>query len=237
MKFNINVVFYLLIPVTIFSQNNSSNNYKEFDKIVGTINNDLSQGIRFVDDFNRTYSKNDFRFFKSNVYTTAFLQYNGQPFFDANIKYDLLEDQIVFRNNTEDKSFEIILSSLHIDAFKIYGSTFLRLPHKASKFSFYNNGFFEQLYKGQNFNLFLKHQKNIKKRLVDKTVLYEFLESEILLLEYDTEYYQLTSKNDIIDVLPQEKSKIKSFYKKNKILKVRDSKAFMISLFSHLDTE
>jgi hypothetical protein len=157
MRQNISVLFYLLISAAVFAQGNSSNYYQEFDKIVGSVSNDLSQGALFVD-----------------AYTLGYVEYNDAPFFDCNMKYDVLEDQLLFRNTTTNNNFEIILNALHIDVFIIHGHTFVKLPQQVSKFSFYNNGFFEQIYEGLNFNIFVKHQKDKKKRLGDKSVLYEF---------------------------------------------------------------
>ena len=228
-------LFYFLIPFTLFAQNTPTNHYDRFDEIVGSVSNNLTQGLRFVDAYNRSHSVNDFRFFESKSFTSGFLSYNGEPYFDCNIKYDLLEDNIIFKNTTGQKNFEIILNALHLDAFTIYGKTFVKLPEPASQFSFYNNGFFERIYQGQDFNIYVKHQKFRKKRLGDTSVSYEFLSSENLVLEYDSEFYELTSKNSIIKVFPEKKEMIKSFYDQNKVLKSQNLKGFMVSLFRQLE--
>ena len=230
------MLFYLLISSSIFSQNNPENNYKEFDAIVGTISNDLSQGIRFVDAYNKSYTIDDFRFYNSDAFAPAYLMYNHQPFYNINLKYDVLEDDIIFRNKIEN-NFEIKLSSLHISAFTIHETTFLKLPQQVSKFSFYKNGFFEQLYKGEKYDLYVKHQKSKKKRLGEKAILYEFIDTKNILLKYNSEYYELISKNDVLKILPNQKEFIKSFYTNNKILRKQNLTAFMVSLFRYLETK
>jgi hypothetical protein len=235
MKIKSSIIFYLLFTLSIFAQDNSEDIYKEFDEIVGTVSNDLSQGLRFVDVY-RPYSKNDYRYFKTDEFSPGYLVFKNQPYNNINIKYDILEDQIIYRNNLDKSNFELKLSSSQISTFTIHGTTFLKLPEEASQFSFYKNGFFEQLYKGQQFNLYVKYQKDKKKQLGDKTVLYKFLTTEDLVFEYNSEYYEIDSKSDIINVIAEKKAIIKAFYKKNKILKRQNLQTFMVSLFRHLDS-
>ncbi len=234
MKF-ISFLFFFFIIESFFSQNSSETYYNQFDKLVGSYKSDLNTGERFEDLF-ITNSDNEFRFFMSKESAVGTVNYNSQDYYQSSIKYDLLEDNLVFRNLEGNNQYDVILEKQLVSSFSLLGRDFIKLPSKASKFSFYKNGFFEIVRISNEFNIYLKHEKFKKKRLGDKSIYYTYSTTQTLLLEYQSEFYDITSKNTILKILPERKEAIKLFFKNNENLESQNKIEFMKKLFASLST-
>lgn len=234
MKFTLLSLFLLTIHC-VFAQNNSEIYYNQFDTLVNSYGSDLNTGQRFEDVF-LTTSDNEFRFFMTKESVVGQLNYNTQVYYQCSLKYDLLDDNLLFKNVNGSNPYDVILDKSMVDSFSFLGRDFVRLPEKVSSFSFYNNGFFEIIAQEKDFNVFVKHEKFKKKKLGDKTIYYIYSQKETILLEYKLEFFQIKSKNDIIKILPDRKDDIKIFYKINENLESQNKIEFMKNLFATLST-
>ena len=70
----------------------------------------------------------------------------------------------------------------------------------------------------------------------DKSIYYTYSTTQTLLLEYQSEFYDITSKNTILKILPERKEAIKLFFKHNENLESQNKIEFMKKLFASLST-
>lgn len=232
MKF-IHLLLFNLVIQFPYAQTDPQVFYNQFDEIVGSYSGDLNTGQRFEDIY-PTNSKTEFRFLELENSVIGTVTYNTQVYYNCSIKYDLLEDNLVFENKNTLNNYAIILDESLVSSFTILDRVFVKLPLKASKFSFYKNGFFEVIMKSNPFNLYVKHEKFARKRVGDKSVYYNYPGTETLVLEHNFEFYEIDSKNDIIKILPDRKEEIKSFYKTYKNLESQNKSEFLKTLLTSL---
>ena len=235
MKFFIFFLSFLVIP-SVFAQNSNEIYYNQFDAIVHSYESDLNTGQRFEDLF-LTISDDEFRFFVKTESTVGTVNYNGQQFYKAALRYDLLEDNLLFKDLNGTNQYDIILDHTLVNSFSILGRDFERLPEKAAKLSFYKNGFFEVLSRTKDFSLYVKHTKSKSMKLGDKKSYYIYSKTENIVMEYRSEFYEISNRNDIIRILPERKQDIKSFYKNYGYLESQNKIEFMKKLISALSQQ
>ena len=235
------MIKFLLFPLFLigcnsaFAQNNTSSYYNQFDQLVGSYQNDLNTGKLFQDLY-RTKSKNEFRFFRTYEPITGKVNYKGQNFYKCALKYDLYEDNVLLDNIDTTNPYLINLDKTLVESFSLQENHFVKLPAKASNFSFYKNGFFESIGDYKEFNLYIKHIKLKKENLNDESIYYTYIKKEIILLEYKLNFYEITSQNSIIKILPEHKQAIKLFYKNHEKLQSQNRIEFMKKLLASLAT-
>jgi len=230
------LIVVLFVCRGISAQSNSEVYYNQFDDLVGTYDSDLNTGKRF-EDLYMTISQDEFRFFVGSEDNIGYVKYNSQSFFQSSLRYDVLEDNLLFKNVGSPNVYEVILEPMLVDSFSFNNRNFVKLPIKASKFPFYKNGYFESLAHIGSFHLYKKHEKIARKKLGDKIIYYTFSKREIMVFKYKDDFYEGVSKNDIIAILPHEKEKIRSFYKTYKDLESKNKIEFLKRLFTLLNTD
>lgn len=218
----------------VFAQNNSSSYYNQFDQLVGSFQNDLNTGELF-EDLYRTKSKTDFRFFKTYDPIDGKVNYKGQEFYKCALKYDLYEDNLLLVNFDATNPYLINLEKTLVQSFSLQEKEFVKLPAEASNFSFYKNGFFERISHDKEFSLYVKHIK-LKSEELGASIYYSYSKREIIVLEYKLDFYEITSRNSIIKILPERKQAIKLFYKNYDKLYSQNKIDFMKKLFTSLTT-
>lgn len=214
------------------AQSNLSSYYNKFDERVGSFTNDLNTGKLFEDIY-RTKSNTDFRYFTSYEAKQGKVNYKNQEFYKCDLKYDLYEDNLLLENFDPTNPYFIILEKTLVESFSILDHHFVRLPAKASNLSFYRNGYFESIGNFDEFSLYIKHIK-LKKQQIGSTVYYSYNNKEFIVLKYADNFYSITSKASIINILPERKKEVNKFYKNYKKLYSLDKIEFMKKLFASL---
>ncbi|MGJ8593446.1 MAG: hypothetical protein ACSHXF_12920 [Aquaticitalea sp.] len=227
------LTFFLLFFYSALSQTDLQNYYNQFDDLTHGYSNDLNTGQRF-EDLYPTNSDQEFRYLDTKEFKTGTVKYNTQHFFKSLLKYDLLEDNLLFENRETSSQYAIILDETLVDTFSFNGRDFVRLPEKASTFSFYKHGFFEVVLQSISYTLYVKHEKFLRKKIGDNSIYFRYNTKQTMLLEYKSEFYEINSKNDLIALFPENKDDIKSFYKTYKNLESQNKIEFMKKLLTSL---
>lgn len=227
------LVLFLLMMQVSRAQTEQQDYYNAFDDLVGSYSTDLNTGQRF-EDLYPTNSEDEFRYFKNNKFDIGIVNYNSQVYYQSNLNYDLLTDNLIFENLKTVEKYPIILDAYLVESFSVNDRKFIKLPQSASKFTFYKNGFFEVLVESNPYNLYIKHEKFVRKKIGNKSVYYSYNYKETFVLEYQFEFYQIDTKSDIISILPDKKNEIKNFYKTYKNLESQNKADFIKKLFTSL---
>ena len=204
----LSVFIFLLIKFTnIYSQNVSSF-YTSFDQKIGISNTNLTYGVSFKEK-HRT-SKNNHNYFLSNYFSDGNITYKNETFYKVKIKYDLIDDLIILNINSNKENKAILLEKEFISNFYIKNKKFIN----TNEF-----GFIEEISTDKLFSIYKKHKKKkIEKMGVNKTYYVFEKEDDDDILYYKKKYYLIKSKKDFIKLFPENKKKIKTFYKKNDFL-------------------
>lgn len=209
--------------------------YNWFDSEVGIENTGLFNGIRYRELYR--VKDNKHKFFQSPEFLTGDLSYDGQPYYDIPMKYDLFEDELIIELKAQSGTSILRLLKEEVDAFEIDGHRFRHLRNtKVYRSNDNIDGFYEVLSETGSIRLFKKHLKIRKKVLEDKMVLNEFRKDDGYFIEHDGLYYPISNKNDLIRAFPESKKQINDFYSGSKYLLKTDPDLFMIRMTERLDS-
>lgn len=213
----------------IYSQSNSEISfYTKFDSIVGKENLGLNNGPFALNPY-KTIGDNNM-FFKNSKYTLGNLVYDGQLYFNAKLKYDVFKDQLILNPLGQPEHIGINLIQDKTESFSIYDKNFIRITKSQTSLPDFSSGFYELIKIGKNFNLYIKHLKDIQKNINDEGVYYSFHEKYQYFVEHNGKFYETNNKSDIIKIFPEHKKIINTFYQKNRSLSKSDNNQFLNSL-------
>lgn len=230
-------IFFIINTVSIHSQTNINNqdSYNWFDNIIGYENTGIYNGIIYKEKF-RTIDNNH-KFFLTSEFSKGNIIYDGQPYYNIDMKYDIYEDLLIVKLPNNSEYFIIQLINDKIDEFSINSNKFLKISGKYE--AFFNeaiSGFYEISYQSKHLNLLKKHIKSRKERIVGNFVYSKFKDESEHIISFNDKYYKINSKKYLIKLFPELKKNIDNFYNSNKQLLKKDKDRFMIQLMEHLSS-
>ncbi len=204
-----------------------------FDQQVGIENTGLYQGTIYTEKY-RTINENT-QFFQTREFQPGSVCYDGQCYYDLELKYDVFGDEVLVRLITEVGGGTLELFKDYIESFQIDGHNFVKITRTEAPL-LNNYGFYEVALESSSFTLYIKHNKKIFDRKDRRSIYYEFLDgpSENVLL-YNDKYTIVNSKKDIIAVFPNLKRDIDKFYNIARTLRKNDPDGFHISLMKRIE--
>lgn len=223
--------FFLLISFQ--SGYSQSEDYKEeknyylaFDSIVGAANTGLYNGKRYIDRFRS--SEENHRFFKDYNFVQGYVLYNGQPYFNVNLKYDLFENLLIAKLKGNKNFFNMVFISNDVKEFNIYDTHFVNILNYSNDGK--TQGFAELLYESDKLVLLKKYGKDKKDKLKRQMVVHEFSLVTSYLVSNGDNLTVIKSKKDFKAIFPNKIDSIYAYYKDNKSIQENNPDLFMIKL-------
>lgn len=228
-------VFLVLFATHIRAQQTDQRDYYNwFDEQVGIENTGLFNGIRYKEMYRIKNGKH--KFYKSPDFQTAHLLYDGQPYYDIPMKYDLFDDQLIISLQTDTGSSIMQLLKEEVTGFELDDRRFVHLKGiEIFKSKEQIDGFYEVLEEGQSLILYKKHRKLRKKILENKAILNEFRNDNLYYVYHEGLFYPIKNKNDLIKIFPERKKQINAFFSGNKYLMDTDYDLFMKQISDRID--
>lgn len=230
-------VFILSLICTTFTSNGQVNQEESlqnwFDNIVGWENLDINNGPFYTDTY-KTIGTNNM-YLITNKYTIGNINYEGQNYYNVNIKYNVYEDELILNPHGESKHIGIILIKDKVDSFYINDKKFVKINQNKSSLAELATGYYELERINDNFNFYIKHHKKLDKIINDDGVYYNFPEDNQFFISFENVFYSIDSKNDIIKIFPHQKKGITDFYSTHRNLKISDINQFMIDLMKYVN--
>jgi hypothetical protein len=228
--------FYLFYSINSFSQNSleSKSVYKWFDSEVGIGNSELYNGYSYIHKFRTLKGNNEF--YLNRDFLKGRIIYDDEVFYDIEMKYDVFSDDVIAKLPNEYSFNYIRLIKDKVKSFTLNNIQFKNFAKNDLKdFPEIKSGFYEILYQSNMLNLFVKHKKNRFEKL-DRDYLYnEFKEHESYYVLYNKQWYELSSKTDVINIFEDYKSNIKNFYRANRKLKNENYPEFLKRLVNYIN--
>jgi len=206
--------------------------YNWFDKLVGIENTNVYDGIAYIET-QRTINEKT-KFFKSQDYLPGSVVYNGQSYFDLEMKYNVVGGQLLLKLADRIGGNTLQLFKNKLSSFTIDGHDFVKIIPKNGPAE--SLGFFEIVLQNENFELFVKPIKREFIRKDRSSIYYEFIDqkSENLLL-YNGIYHKIESKKDMVNIFPEYKKEINKFHSTARSLKNSNPDEFLKALVTRLD--
>jgi hypothetical protein len=220
----------LLLPVLIFSLGCFSQNknlIKLNDSLVGIENLPYNNGIVYYNKYKIT-SQNTSQFLE-NKYNLGILEYNNQTYYDLNLKYDVFDDLLLFKSNSQ-LALETSLITKQVGYFILKNKKFKKLETISNDKSIIA-GFFEEVEINNRCTLYLKYKKTVKVDSKSDNISHIFYDYKIYYILYNNKLEEISSKASIINLFPTLKKEIKQFYKNNRNQKETNIQLFYQNLF------
>lgn len=179
--------------------------YNWFDKTTGIENTNLLEGTLTVEKYGTVDGTH--KFYASNDYLNGHIVFDGETYFDVDMKYDLSEDELLLplRSNTQVQLLKLVKE--RISEFVIDEHKFIQIIHKGEDQAKVTS-FYEMLSDTPLFKLLKKHKKvgfaNYKKNLV----LYKFASKNTYFVNYGNHFTEIKNKKDILRIFPEAKSSL-----------------------------
>ncbi|MXO03586.1 hypothetical protein [Flavobacterium sp. HBTb2-11-1] len=217
----------------LFSQSSEKSSiYDYFDQAVGKDNLNINNGIVHSDPFRPIVGKNRYYTEEFNIGDISF---EKQIYSNVNLKYDILADQVVYKQNGPSENLPINLISEKVDYFLIKNKKFVNIKPDEGKTSVFVNGFYEEYYFGDNVSLYIKHSKEKVKVFQSDGVYYNFIYKINYFLKYNAHFYKVESEKDFKKIFPDYKKDISNIYKTDKKLERSDKMKFMENLTKQIN--
>jgi hypothetical protein len=226
------VVLFLFFSISAFSQNAANQSlYEQFDTSIGKQNLSIYNGTIHINNLRSI--NNTHRYYNSDKYVNGFVSYEGQPYADVALKYDLLNDIVVVKVQGDNNKLGINGITDKTESFAIYGKKFVNLNYNIITPKFVS-GYYEEEILNDKINFYTKYHKDNIEILQSNGVFYKFEESQTFVFGYQNNYYQLGSKSDAIAIFPKLKKDIDAFYEKNTALENASKKLFYKTLLNNI---
>lgn len=199
-----------------------------FDSITRIENSEPHQGVVYVER-HRTKGKKT-KFFPKPDFVLGSIVFDGQPYFDLNLKYDVYDDELLMRVDRRLGGSVLQLYKTKVDRFTIGGHDFTKIDD--SKIA---SGFYEVSLEKSFFCLLKKHRKNPIEQLGKKLIFYDFEDGKKeCFLYYQQNYHPIKKVSDLTNLFPEYTEQLKSFNKNQN--SNSDFDLLLEGLLGHLDT-
>lgn len=223
---------FLLAAIAGYGQNISNNKNADsfliFDQIVGIENTAIFNGFEYIEKHRIINNKH--KFFKAYNFIKGTVIYDGQPFYEVSLKYNVFEDLVLVQLENKQGKNTIQLFDELLDGFSIDDHQFVNIKNKNSTVS----GIHELIFENSHFKVFKKYTLK-EKTLLDKKLLYHEFEADDAeyFFKYNEGIQEVTLKN-LIETFPNDKDLVKSRYRFNKKKLNSNSDIFMQQLFTEI---
>lgn len=220
MNFRLNVL--CLVFVTIFGVVSSlraqgfalpSISYKEtyvaFDDLMGMENQEIYNGVEYIEKHRMLNEKH--KFFLSFDFQKGTVFYDGQPYFNVDMKYNVVDDVLLVQFQKSGAKNVFQLSTSRLDGFSLKGKHFINLSGSQE---LPTEGILEVIFDSSEDKILKKHHMKEQKILEGKLLHYEFeADASEYFFVTDDRIFKMNSKN-LLNRFPDEKGKIKRFFRK-----------------------
>lgn len=225
---------FVIAPLRIHGQENKEQYYNWFDQTIGPVNSGIYTGIEYQENYRGNTEQHKF-FLKPN-FTVGQLVYDGQPFFNVDLLYDVFDDQLLVRYMGLNGSVNVQLIKNRIESFDIAGHHFVNIrPNVMQEDKL--SGFYEVLFTGKWSILHKKHLKKILKKSDKEVIYYSFKDKEVYYIEHEGIFEEISSIRDLMNVFPEEKKALLQINEHHKKLRKSDPEQYFIEILKDLERD
>lgn len=210
----------------------NSSLYDYFDNAIGKDNLNINNGVVHSEPFRPMPNKNRYYVDEFNV---GDLSFEGEIYSNVNLKYDIYDDQVIYKQNGETDNLPITLIKDKVDFFIIKNRKFVNLKAESIKFPNLIKGIYEEGFASNEISFYTKHRKEKIKIFQSDGVYYNFIYNTDFFIKYNNFFYKVQSEKDVKKIFPMYKKEISDFYRTDKKLERSDKKQFMENLTKQIN--
>lgn len=219
------LIFLCVASVSAQTTSQEAAVYTWFDSATNSATAILLNGPLYTARY-RSHHPDNTPFLDRDAFSTGNLTYDGQPFFNQQLKYDITRDQLIVQST--DNRTPVALISEKVSNFTLNGKRFVNLSQTSPQLS----GFYEENERNDAFAFYIKHHKDSREIISNETLYSDFTTADSYVVFYKNAFYPISSKKSIIAVFPDHKSEISKFYAS----RGKQNTQMLESLFQYLKT-
>lgn len=208
--------------------------YERFDQSIGKNNTGINNGTVHINDLRS--ANNSHRYYMADKYSIGSIVYDGQPYNNIALKYDILKDVIIAKPEGEKSAIGINMITKKTSSFSLNGKKFTNPSYQNPDVPKFLSGFYEEDLISNRLIFYTKHIKDNIEVLRTEGVFYRFEPRNEYVFRYKNAYYRLSSSYDLRTVFPALEKNINEFYARNTALERSDKKLFYLTLLKQIET-
>lgn len=204
--------------------------YNGFDATIGIQHTDIFTGVEYIEKHRMINEKH--KFYASNEFVPATVFYEGQPYFEIPVKYNIFDDLLLVKLPSQRGESEFQLLSNRLDGFVLNSRRFVNVYEAGSEFS----GIYQLLYEGPEMQVLKKFRMTEQKISRGELVHYEFKPRSLkYFFKYKDDYYEV-NRGNLLELFPEHKQEVREYYRDyRKQRKVQQDDA-LVAMFQRLST-
>ena len=212
-------------------QTGGQNIYEWFDSATGAHNASINNGPVYYNQY-KSRDVSITPFLGLDEFVPGDVRYDGQPYFNVPLKYDIHNDVLVMQPAAGGNFTSVRLIAEKTAEFRIHNRKFINLEFGIAKVPEFINGFYEENFVGNGFIFYVKHHKHAKEIIANQALFTDYTADDEFII-FKNGYHKIGSKNSIVKLFPELKNEINQYYSSNSN---KSEIQFMESLFQYLNT-
>lgn len=210
--------------------------YDWFDTSTGKNNLSIINGT-LHNNPHRIINKEKHMYFLSDDFSSGNILYDGQPYYNVNLKYDIYNDVLVLKPEGNSDLIAVNIIPEKTKSFFIKNRNFINLGYDRSTTQpDFIKGFYELNLVGKEFSFYIKYHKKMTERIHNNALYSDFEDKNTFFINYQNTFHEINSQNDITKLFPKYKTQIKEFYSANGKLRSENETRFMENIMKFINT-
>ena len=163
----------------------------------------------------------------SSDWLSGSILYHGQPYYDLELQYDIVNDQLILQNPWYNSDLQLIKQ--RITSFCLGDKRFINMKHPSLPLA----GFYEVLYDGTT-QVICRRTKRAWEEVSTAGISQRFKEKSTYYLFVNNQYFLVKNKADVLRKFRNQRKELSSHYRKQKGLLSNEEK--IVALAKQFDT-
>lgn len=222
----------LLLVCQLAQAQQSQPMYSYFDRAVGLKYLGINNGPVHLDLF-RTVDQSH-RYLIADKYNPGDVIYDGQPYPNESLKYDIFKDVLVAKINDPNNTMGINLINRKTESFTIHQKKFVNLDLIVGKPVFVK-GYYEAYRTNAKAALYIKYRKDQIEVLTNEGLFYKYQNANEFAMLYNGTFYKVNDPRDLGRIFPAHDNSIKDYAYVNRETENTDKVQFMKTMADYIN--
>ncbi len=212
------IFFHLSVTASTAQQNDSLIYTAAFNNASALFKNIIKENSQLYYGSEYVFSNHNiigFPFFYADSLVNADISYDHILYKNVPAYYDIVLDKIVIKDFNG--QYYIQLLSEKTDSFFITGNMFINFDSASTNHFPLKSGFYEKLFYGDNFIVFVKRQKVEDNYISEGVSQTKYVQYNYYFLKRGNVFYKIENENDLLNLLDDKKSLVEKYIRTNKI--------------------
>ncbi|MFL1896564.1 hypothetical protein ACJRPK_12735 [Aquimarina sp. 2-A2] len=224
------ILFFQWLSIQAQVRPVESINYTWFDEMIGIENTNIFNGEVYQPEYYPL--KGEHAYFKTDKFTKGFIEYDGQKYYNQNLKYDVYKDEILVKLERGYGEAIIKLVKNKVSKFELLGHSFklYNVDNESKGISFV-----EILNTSERLTLVKKHSKTKVNKIKQRTLFESFKPNSNYFIIYKNKFFDFKKDRYLLRIFPQLKDEIQEILRDKSDFKSIDKDRYRLFLIEQIE--